>query len=375
MADRTFFDEQTEQSFVKSEIVAKYFDAWAKVMIASQDRYRSEEPDKRIAYIDLFAGPGRYKNGSASTPVKILEKAISNPVYQERLVCLFNDRDDNNTTALANAIKEIPGIQNIKHAPQINNQEVGTEIVAMFESMHLVPTLFFVDPWGYKGLSLRLINSVLKDWGCDCIFFFNYNRINMGMRNPLVKEHIDSLFGEERADQIRRKLDSIDTPQKREICIIENLCAALKELGGKYTLPFRFKNADGTRTSHHLIFVSKHFKGYEIMKDIMAKESSSHDDGVPSFEYNSVDEYGIRQGLLFKLSRPIEDLADNLLNCFAGQSLYMNDIYMQHSVDTPYIKKNYKDALLQLEHDGKITATQHRANSFADTVIATFPER
>src|SRR5574341_704918 len=29
--------------------------------------------------------------------------------------------------------------------------------VKKFEEMHLVPTLFFIDPWGYKGLSLRLI--------------------------------------------------------------------------------------------------------------------------------------------------------------------------------------------------------------------------
>ncbi len=57
----------------------------------------------------------------------------------------------------------------------------------MFEQMNLVPTFFFVDPWGYKGLSLRLINSVLKNWGCDCIFFFNYTRINMGLENELVK--------------------------------------------------------------------------------------------------------------------------------------------------------------------------------------------
>ena len=84
---------------------------------------------------------------------------------------------------------------------------MGEEIVKMFEEMSLVPTLFFVDPWGYKGLSLRLVNSVLKDWGCDCIFFFNYNRINMGLSNPFVKEHMNALFGEERAEEFRGILD------------------------------------------------------------------------------------------------------------------------------------------------------------------------
>jgi hypothetical protein len=33
----------------------------------------------RIAYVDLFAGPGRYGNGTKSTPLLILETAIANP--------------------------------------------------------------------------------------------------------------------------------------------------------------------------------------------------------------------------------------------------------------------------------------------------------
>ena len=54
-------------------------------------------------------------------------------------------------------------------------------------------------------------------------------------------------------------------------------------MGGKYTLPFGFKNASGTRTKHHLIFVSKHRLGYKIMKGVMAKQSSVSEQGVPSF--------------------------------------------------------------------------------------------
>jgi len=102
---------------------------------------------------------------------------------RERLLAIFNDKDEKNSKALEQTIAEISGIEKLRYKPQVYNQEVGEEIVKMFESMNLIPTLFFVDPWGYKGLSLRLVNSVLKDWGCDAIFFFNYNRINMGINN------------------------------------------------------------------------------------------------------------------------------------------------------------------------------------------------
>ena len=149
---------------------------------------------KKIAYLDLFAGPGRYKDGKKSTPLMILEQAIQDEVISQMLVTVFNDKDDGNAQDLQKAINELAGIAKLKFAPTVWNEEVGTEMVKEFDSMRLVPTLFFVDPWGYKGLSLQLVNSVLKNWGCDCIFFFNYNRINMGLTNPFVREHMDALL-------------------------------------------------------------------------------------------------------------------------------------------------------------------------------------
>lgn len=374
MSGNSFFDESQEQSQVKSAIVAKYFWAWAKVIIPSQKRRGN-----KIAYIDLFAGPGRYKDGTRSTPLLILERAIRDPDMQQMLVTLFNDKDSNNTQTLNQTIDSIPDIASLKYKPQIYNEEVGEEIVKMFEQMRLIPTLFFVDPWGYKGLSLRLINSVLKNWGCDCIIFFNYNRINMGLHNGAVEEHMNALFGKERGDMLRQQLEPL-RPFERELTIIEALIEAIKEMGGEYILPFCFKNVRGNRTSHHLIFVSKDVKGYEIMKEIMAKESSSTEQGVPSFEYNPATR---NQSLLFELSRPLDDLEGMLLEAFAGREITMLEIYNQHHVGKRYIKSNYKSVLAKLEAKGMITAqptvgVRRKRNgepTFGDNVVVTFPQR
>ena len=368
MTNVSFFDESTAQSQVKAEIVSKYFDAWSRVMIFSQDRF-SPSQNNKIAYIDLFAGPGRYADGTISTPLLVIKMAINDSKLRQRLVTVFNDRDEHNSSSLENAIEELPGVETLKYKPHVVTQEVGDEIVKMFEQMHLVPTLFFVDPWGYKGLSLRLVNSVLKDWGCDCIFFFNYNRINMGLNNDAVREHLNALFGEERAEKLRPKLSDLG-PQERELTIVEELCQAIRDSGPQYVLPFRFKDHRGSRTSHHLIFVSKHMKGYEIMKDIMASESSACQQGVASFEYNPADS---RQPFLFEFSRPLDELGDVLLQAFSGQTLKMSDIYSQHHVNRPFTKKNYKRALAQLEKHGMITTSKHKKNTFADNVVVTFP--
>lgn len=372
MNGNSFFDESQEQSQVKAEIVAKYFWAWAKVIIPSQKRR-----ENKIAYIDLFAGPGRYKDGTRSTPLLILEKAVRDTDMREMLIAIFNDKDSNNTQTLSQAIESIPHISVLNHQPRVYNEEVGEEIVKMFEQMRLVPTLFFVDPWGYKGLSLRLINSVLKNWGCDCIIFFNYNRINMGLHNEAVEEHMNALFGKQRGDKLRQQLEPM-LSLERELTIIEALAEAIKEMGGQYVLPFRFKNDRGNRTSHHLVFVSKDIKGYEIMKEIMAKQSSSTEQGVPSFEYNPATR---KQPLLFELSRPLDDLEGMLLNYFAGRKMTMLEIYNQHHVGKRYIKSNYKNVLSTLEAKDLIVAlppaVQRRKYkgevTFADTVVVTFP--
>ena len=371
MTKNSFFDEPKEQSLIKARIVEKYFWAWAKVIIS---KVKGSSSVQKIAYVDLFAGAGRYKDGSKSTPVKVLETAIADTDMRNMLVSIFNDADVEKVNSLQQAIDSIPGIENLKYRPQISKYEVGEDIVKIFQSMKLVPTLLFVDPWGYKGLSLQLVNSVVKDWGCDCIFFFNYNRINMGLNNDAVKEHINALFGQVRADQLRELLKTL-TPQERELTVVEYICEALKEMGGKYVLPFRFRHEMGNRTSHHLIFVSKHPKGYEIMKEIMAKESSEQTQGVPSFEYNPAT---LQQPLLFELTRPLDQLESMLLDNFSGKTMTMAEIYDQHHLGKPYIKKNYKTALSNLESQGKVTVhspedKKRRKGTFADDLKVTFP--
>jgi three-Cys-motif partner protein len=362
-----FFNEAREQSQVKSEIIAKYFWAWAKILAAKGG-------SDKIAYIDLFAGTGRYEDQTKSTPLLILEQAVQNPVMCKKLVTLFNDGNPDHSKSLRKEIDSIPGIANLRHQPEVMNEVVGESIVKQLEGMKLVPTLCFVDPFGYKGLSLRLVNSVVKDFACECLFFFNYNRINMGLNNPNVKEHMDALFSAERAEALRGRLMGLN-PDDRETAIIEELTKALKEMGGRYVLPFRFRNALGSRTSHHLIFVSKHPLGYTIMKGVMAGGSSKSNQGVPSFEYSPADS---RFPTLFELVRPLDQLEQMLLDHFAGRQLTMKEVFDEHNIGRPFIQPNYKDALKSLEAKGKIgakpPAAARRKNTFADQVVVTFPK-
>lgn len=367
---QAFFHEQSDQSRVKALIVAEYFDRWAQVVMRTLEKqlYRPQQ----VLYVDLFAGPGRYEDGNVSTPIMILQRAIRDPKMRTMMATLFNDGDANNTQSLHQAIFALPDIDTLEYQPRVYNQSVGTEVVAMFANRVLPPTLTFIDPWGYKGLSLQLVNSVIKDWGCDCIFFFNYTRINMAVTNEAVQPHLEALFSMERAAALRQRIVGLD-PTQRERTIIELLVEAFQAMGGEYVLPFCFKNENGTRTSHYLIFVSKHYRGYDLMKEVMAKQSSRREQGVPSFDFCVADE---RQPLLFEMSRPLDDLEGLLLEHFAGRTLTVRAIYDAHNVGTAYVLPNYKQVLGKLLEEGKIgTDRKPKKGSFADTIIVTFPRR
>jgi hypothetical protein len=142
-------------------------------------------------------------------------------------------------------------------------------------------------------------------------------------------------------------------------------------------LAFRFKTAKGTRTSHHLIFVTKHFLGYHIMKGVMARRSSATQQGVATFEHNPADR---RYPLLFDLARPLEELEGMLLRDFAGKTVAFKQLYESHSVGKPYIDSNYKQVLKKMEAQETITAEKtggqkRRKGTFADDVLITFPRK
>ncbi|MGC6518921.1 MAG: three-Cys-motif partner protein TcmP [Candidatus Puniceispirillaceae bacterium] len=369
MADNSFFEHMDERSRAKATIVAKYFASWANVIIHANAR-RVE----KIAYIDLFAGPGRYKDGSASTPLLVLQTAINNPKIAQKLQGYFNDYNKDNSETLRSEIEKLKDISKLKFPPIINCKEIGKDVAKELGEASLVPSFTFIDPWGYKGFSLGLLQAVIKDWGCDCVFFFNYNRINPGISNSNVIRHMNALFGQEIANGLREKLNT-KINVDRQTLILDALIQAIRSEGGKYVLPFRFLK-ENRQPNHFLIFVSKHFKGYEIMKEIMAKESSTEDQGVASFAYSPADK---SSPLLFSLQSSLEDLSGMLIKTFSGQKFPVAKIYRDHNVDTPFTKKNYKTVLLQMESDGLVAVStapgkKRKAGTMADHLIIEFPE-
>jgi three-Cys-motif partner protein len=342
---RDFFGQPEENSVVKTRIIRNYFGKWTRIVLPSALRFN--EP---IAYLDLYAGRGMYRTGEKSTPIFLLEDAVRDPVLAANLVTIFNDKNAELTADLSAAIRVIPNLSRLRYPPEIHTGEVDSAVTEALEKQHLPPTLLLADPFGYKGLTQALIHSVLQNWGCDCIFFFNFNRLNPALSNPRVERNIVELFGQERVELLRAVFVSRKpSPHERELLVLSAIREAMAEIGGKYTLSFRFDMPDRDRTSYYLIFVSKHHKGYFEMREIMAAESLETAERVPLFEY-SAD----RQPTLIDENHSLDALEATLMREFSGQTVSSQDLTERHYCEPPFCKRNYLQALARLEDRRKI---------------------
>ena len=128
MGTESFFEKQTEESKLKAEIVSKYFSGWANVMASMHTEV--------IAYLDLFSGPGRYKDGSPSTPLLILRNAINHMSgqVQQKVKIVFNDSKPKFFRSLEKEVEDFPEAEKLHIPPRVFSFNIAADIVEKFRS-------------------------------------------------------------------------------------------------------------------------------------------------------------------------------------------------------------------------------------------------
>ncbi|TXD34034.1 three-Cys-motif partner protein TcmP [Lujinxingia vulgaris] len=376
MADKSFFDEPTVLSKIKADIVCRYFDTWSKVIMNTQNRF-SEKQNKHknlIAYFDPFAGAGVYSDGTPSTAIRIVRSAIQSPDLSKRLLVFLNDENKEISERLKSHVSQLDGVNNLRFEPRVGNFSVSNSFAIRVKEKVQCPSLFFLDPWGYEGLTASLFEAILSKWGTDLILFFNYNRINPGLNNPVVVDHVNNIFGSaERANKLRAELLRLgkNSALERKRLILNEMVGVLQDAGGAWVLFYEFpmKNSS-TRASHHLFFASAHFKGYEIMKNIMSTLSSADLDQPPLF-----NEMMEMQPRLIEFN-PLNKLKRGIVEMFMGECVSRREIIQKYEAETgtahTFVNKHYTKILKELEDEGVLRVKSclkgRKKGTFADHV-------
>ncbi len=372
MSNDGFFQEQMEQSAVKAQIVKKYFAPWARIMVSN---HRKHGWPREMMYVDLFCGPGRYKDGSTSTPLMVVEEVLAQPQLHDQIHLIFNDRDPEAVRRLRAELASFPGVKELRYAPALHHFDMADRGAVTFVSqLPPIPGLFFLDPFGYRGLTMQLINAALDGKGSECLLFFNLNAIRRWLSADSERHNMMNLFGRKGYERLQNRVQAARSSKEKDRIILGQMEATLKSVGAEHVLNFRF--LDGNRRLHSLIHACKHPLPYKIMKDIMANMSSISLRQRSRLGFDAADVGQPKQGLLFAS----EDLlAEELIAYFAGQSISVGRLFQQHHLESEHPQSHYRDALKQLEKEGRVQcdppAGKRNPNTIADDVTVMFPPR
>jgi len=366
--------EYREHTRVKHILLEKYLEAWIPIL---------GKGNQKICYFDGFAGRGEYRDEKTGkvvalgSPIIALKIADRKANYFGKLICIFIEKNCDNFKNLEEVLnQEKPNIRNWKKIEiRKENDEFANVSKKIFDYIEeikrtLVPSFFFIDPFGFSGIPFTIIKKILSNPKTEVFFTFMVRDIARFIENSQLNNTFTDLFG-------TREWEKITELPEREKALIELYRKQLHEVGGvKYSLPFKVSESERLKTLYYLLHSTNNFKGHSIMKSIMFNQSVQG-----SFAYLGPNDISERsQTRLFDI-HDIRQLKKYLLEKFKGETLTYEEI--QEKVcepwysEPPYVDKHYRQALKELKSENKIgvepvTSKTEKGLSGADRI--TFPK-
>ena len=337
--------EYREHTKVKHVLLEKYLTAWIPIL---------GKWNPKICYFDGFAGKGKYIDGSLGSPLIALEVADSLSKYFGEFICFFIEKDPENFRNLERVLElEKPKIRNWQKIKIIKeNDEFVNVINGIFEYLEkeksiLVPSFFFVDPFGYSGIPFEAIKKILSNPKTEVFFTFMIRDVTRFLKHPHLEETFTILFGTDKWKEM------IGLPNQEKALIELYRRQLHKAANIKYSLHFRVCESERLRTLYYLIHANKNFKGHSIMKSVMFNQSA-----LGSFAYLGPKDISERSQMrLFDIDR-IGQLKKYLLKKFKNKTINYDEV-QERACDPwysepPFIDKHFRQALKELEKERKI---------------------
>ena len=165
-----FYKDLAEHSKVKERLLGKYFEAYTQVL--GHNRYTD-----CVAGFDLFAGKGIYEDGEHGSPM-IIRKAMeitANTLAAKGKSCKFelyaNDHNPEHTASLEASLKD--SFPNGKVFWEVSNRDYQDclESVAKLAVRRKTKSFIFLDPFGYKNISITDIATLLSSGNAELLLW------------------------------------------------------------------------------------------------------------------------------------------------------------------------------------------------------------
>jgi three-Cys-motif partner protein len=334
----------------KHEILRRYLGAWFPILT-------SGGRNRRVIFLDGFAGPGRYSAGEPGSPIIALNTLVNHPHFAKldktEFAMILVEEDPDRFTSLQAEVAafwaEQPGGQPLNVKVHLRNgrfADVANEIMDQLdaEGHQLAPTFAFVDPFGFKGVPMTTIARLVKNSKSEVFFNFMFNAVNRWITHPeeYIQVHLEDLYGCDAYQQAA----ALEAAERK--AFLHGLYAQqLHDVAGrKYVHSFEMVGMSG-KSAYSLFFGTQHITGLKVMKDAMW--SIDPTTGV-RFSDRLAD-----QDVLFQPEPDFRPLRAGIFQSFAGRTVSVETIEHYVLVETPYKASHYKKHVLKpLQDEGLV---------------------
>lgn len=279
---RDVFDKYSpdEGTQAKIKIVSYYFGIYFNIIEGVRTQcFKKYGWKSKIKYIDLFAGKGKFDDGSKSVPIRILE--IIDKKEIDNISLIFNDL--NHTEELITNIKNNPITKkHINKCSFTSDNAKDIDIESLINKSDIV--LSFIDPSGYLRVDPKTIACLTKNMFSDCLFFLNINNFFMRIDVENERQNMIKLFGTEtKLDEMIRliKMDNGKRRAEKEVVLVNEILTSLKSESVEelYFLPFFIRySSENTKIFNSIYLASKNRDALVKMKNSIKIEDFLHND-------------------------------------------------------------------------------------------------
>ncbi len=254
-------------SRIKLKIFRGYFGAWSAIL---------GKAFSELAYYDCFAGEGLFKDelgqridGSPSHALQIASEWVrKSPGRSIHLGFIEKEYAATLKRRLEGSQVPTPGVT--WEVISADTLQMSQRIVRQLRSRNrVVPTFFFVDPFGYP-LPIPLLKEMLALPKAEVLVNLMWYRIRMGLQNSLQQPLVDRMFAHGRwREQDFMQMGGMEQ-EEAFVAYFQ------KQVGAAFHLPFpmTYSPEDNVsvpekRHKYYLIHFSSHVRAPLAMKEVM----------------------------------------------------------------------------------------------------------
>ncbi len=339
--------EAEAHTIAKHRILTSYLQAWAPIM--SRHLHNVGAVERKLLFVDGFAGPGIYDNGHDGSPVLSLNAILDHTVkLSVPLSFFFIEKGPDRYDILKKKIDSLK--EEISKSGSIGKVSVQRgdceSILNPFldkydeDGKDLGPAFFFLDQFGYSDVSMDLIKRILKHQFCEVFTYLNWANLNRFISDETKSETITRTFG---GNQWQKVLQ-LKHNDRASFMLKLYKDALKKKAVARYVWYFAMGDKND-KLIYWLFFCTNSLRGLEEMKKAMSKVDTSG-----GFRFSDKD-----NPTQLHLFGEYDDrsLAEELAIALKDKTLSIAEIEEFVLTETPAYK--YKTALEYLEKEKRLS--------------------